>query len=341
MTTPESKRYSRQVLLDWIGEAGQHAIRGGRIAIVGCGALGSAAGNCLARAGVGFLRLIDRDFVEIENLQRQALFDEEDARLSRPKALAAAEKLRKANSEVQIEPVVDDLNHRTVEQMIRDVSCVLDGTDNLETRFLMNEACVKRGIPWVYGGCVASVGMTMTFLPGKTACFQCLVPNLPPPGKLPTCENIGILNSIPHIIGAIEAAEAIKIIVGAGEINSGLIVVDLATNSFTRASVERSPGCRVCERHDFEFLRGEHFSAGVGLCGRNAVQILPDATAQLDLAALQTRLSKLGNAHFSGYVLKFDVENFEMVIFPDGRALIKGTSDPAKARSLYSRFIGN
>jgi molybdopterin/thiamine biosynthesis adenylyltransferase len=341
MNPQQLARYSRQILIDWIGEAGQERLLAGRVAIVGCGALGSAIANSLARAGVGFLRIVDRDIVELQNLQRQALFDEEDARISRPKAVAAADKLKRINSDVKVEAFVDDVNHRTVEHFLRDIDCVLDGTDNLETRFLINEACAKQSVPWVYGGCVASVGMTMSFIPGQTACFQCLVPHLPLPGQLPTCENIGILNSVPQIIGAIEAAEAIKVLVGAKAINSALIIFDLASNSFTHAAIERSPDCRVCQRRDFEFLRGEHFSAGVGLCGRDAVQILPDSTAQLDLEALQIRLSKLGNAQFSGYVLKFSIKDYEMTIFPDGRALIKGTSDPAKARSLYSRYVGN
>jgi adenylyltransferase/sulfurtransferase len=334
-------RYAKQVLFAPLGEEGQARLRRSRAALVGLGALGSVIAGHLARAGVGFLRLCDRDFVEIDNLQRQALYDEDDARAGLPKAVAAAAKLARINSEVALDPRVCDVNSANVEEIARDVDLVLDGTDNFETRYVLNDACVKLGKPWVYGGCVGSRGMAMAILPGRGPCLACLAGDLPAPGTFPTCETAGILNAAAGVTASLQAAEAIKILSGCPEaVARGLRIVDVWTNEGRLLAVPRSSTCEVCVRRRFPRLEAGP-GAAVSLCGRNAVQIAPPPGARLDLAEAERRLAPLGPVRRNAYLLKFGAEGCEITLFPDARAIVQGTDDLARARSLYARYVGS
>ncbi len=333
-------RYSKQVLFAPLGEEGQARLRAGRAAVVGLGALGSAAAGHLARAGVGFLRLCDRDFVELDNLQRQALYDEEDVRAGLPKAAAAAAKLARINSEVALDPRVCDVNHANAEELVRDVDVVLDGTDNFETRFVLNDACVKLGKPWIYGGCVGSRGMAMTIYPGPGPCFACLAGELPAPGASPTCETAGVLNTAAAAVASLQANEALKILSGRPEaLARGLAVVDLWANAFRLLDVPRVPTCEACAQGRFRHLEASPGTA-VSLCGRDAVQVSPPPGSTLDLAEAERRLAPLGPVRRNAYLLKFAAEGCEITLFPDARAIVQGTGDVARARSLYSRYVG-
>src|SRR5438876_7302657 len=277
-------RYSKQELFRPIGREGQERLAKSRATIVGLGALGSVLANHLARAGVGFLRLVDRDFVELDNLQRQVLYDEEDVRANLPKAAAAAEKLRRVNSEVKLDPRISDVNFANAEELARDVDLLLDGTDNFETRFVLNDACVKLGKPWVYGGCVGSYGMAMAVLPGEGPCFACLVGGLPAPGSSPTCDTAGVLNTAVAVVASLQANEALKILLGKREaLAGGLQTLDLWSNAFQLIKVPRSATCPTCVERKFPHLESNP-SAATSLCGRNAVQITPPPGSKLDLA---------------------------------------------------------
>ena len=333
-------RYAKQVLFKPVGKEGQERISHARVAVIGLGALGSMIANHLARSGVGFLRLVDRDFVELDNLQRQVLYDEEDVRAALPKAAAAAEKLRRINSEVKLDPRVCDVNYSNAEEIARDVDLVLDGTDNFETRFVLNDACVKLGRPWVYGGCVGSYGMAMAVLPGEGPCFMCLLGGLPAPGTSPTCDTAGVLNTAVAVVASLEANEALKILLGKKEaLAGGLQTLDLWTNAFQLLKIPRAPGCPTCVGRSFPHLEANPSSA-LSLCGRNAVQIRPAADTTLDLAEAERRLAPLGKVRRNAYLLKFAVDGCELTLFPDARAIVQGTDDLAKARSLYARFVG-
>ena len=334
-------RYSRQILIDWIGLPGQDRLKNGRVLIIGCGALGSTVANNLVRAGVGHVGIVDRDYVEIENLQRQMLFDEEDVNLLKPKAIAAREKLQKINSQVSIEAKVCDINQRNIEGFLDDIDLVIDGTDNLEIRFLINDACFKHNIPWIYGACVASYGMTMSFFPGDGPCLRCVIPSLPPPGTLPTCDTVGILNAVPQIVGAMQTNEAIKILLEAENICKDLIYFDLSTNEFENTKVERNGDCPLCEQGIFEYLKGKSMSTAVALCGRNTVQISPERELAVPIEMMAEKLRKIGEVSYAGYLLKFKKGKYELVIFPDGRAMVKGTRDIALAKSLYAKYVGH
>jgi adenylyltransferase/sulfurtransferase len=333
-------RYSRQVLFKPLGEEGQERLSRARATLVGLGALGSTLAQHLARAGVGFLRLCDRDFVELDNLQRQTLYDEEDVRANLPKAAAAAARLARINSGVRLDARVTDVNFSNVESLAADVDLVLDGTDNFETRFLLNDACVKLGRPWVYGGCVGSYGMAMAVLPGEGPCFACLVGELPAPGTSPTCDTAGVLNTAVGVVASLQANEAIKLLAGRREaLAGGLQTLDLWTNTFQLVRVPRSPSCATCVGRRFPHLEAAS-SGAVSLCGRNAVQITPAPGARLDLAEAERRLAPLGPVRRNAYLLKFEVDACELTLFPDARAIIRGTDDPARARSLYARYVG-
>lgn len=334
-------RYSRQVLFSGIGKEGQELILNSSVLVVGCGALGTVTADHLARSGIGRLKIIDRDYVELNNLQRQILFDEEDARNRVPKAVAAAEKLRKVNSEIEIEPIVADLNPKNVESLVTSVDLVVDGTDNIETRYLVNDACVKHGVPWIYAGVIGSRGMTMDILPGKTACFRCLVKNPPPHGSMPTCDMVGVLNGLPGVIASIQATEALKILIRYPEVGNGLIYVDLWNDRFSRLTMERDAACPTCVQRKFEFLQGVALSEAVSLCGRNAVQISPATTEKIAIERLKERLAPLGLIEDNGFFLSFKTEGYELIVFPEGRTLIKGTSDESVARTLFSKYIGS
>jgi len=333
-------RYAGQVRFGPLGEEGQARLRAARVAVVGLGALGSTLAGHLARAGAGFLRLCDRDFVELGNLQRQALYDEEDARASLPKAVAAASKLARINSEVALDPRVCDVSGANAEEIARDVDLVLDGTDNFETRFVLNDACVKLGRPWVYGGCVGSRGMVMAVLPGEGPCFACLAGAPPLPGTAPTCETAGILNTVPGVVASLQACEAIKILSGRRQaLARGLMTVDLWANTFRLLDVPRAAGCEACVRRSFRHL-GAGPGAVAALCGRDAVQVTPPPGSRLDLAEAERRLGSLGPVRRNAYLLRFSAEGCEITLFADARAIIRGTGDAARARSLYSRYVG-
>lgn len=334
-------RYSRQVILPNIGEEGQKTLLKSKIAIIGCGALGTVVANNLVRAGVGKISIIDRDFVELNNLQRQILFDEDDIGI--PKAVAAAHKLKKVNSDVEIEATVKDLNHMNAEKIIRGMDLILDGTDNMQTRFLINDVCVKSKIPWIYTAAVETYGMMMPIVPGRTPCFRCLLPDVPDPGSLPTCDTVGVLNTIPALIASIESTEAIKILLKekmATNAESNLIFYDIWSNTLEKVAVIRDKKCRCCVEHKFDFLDAAKEEVITLLCGRDAIQITPVKSAAISFKSLAERLKRLGEVRFNNFILVFKVQDKEISIFKDGRVIIKGTDDEKVARSLYARYVG-
>ncbi len=337
--TPE-ERYSRQVLFAGIGREGQQRLRAARVALVGCGATGSMVAVLLARAGVGTLRIIDRDYVEPSNLQRQALFDESDAAESLPKAIAAARKIAAFNSDIVVEPHVADLTPATIEELLAGAQLILDGTDNFETRYLVNDYAVRESVPWVYAAAVGSYGVTMNVLPGETACLACVFPESPR-GSFETCDTAGILNSAATTVAAIEATEALKLLVDArAHMRVTLLSFDLWRNERSEISVQRRrQDCRACGERDFIHLAGKH-RPHITLCGRNSVQI-HERQRPIDFGEITLRLQPHGTVRHNEFVLKFWREPYELTLFPDGRAIIKGTTDTAVARSLYARFVGS
>jgi molybdopterin/thiamine biosynthesis adenylyltransferase len=308
--------------------------------VVGCGALGSTIASTLVRAGVGSIRIVDRDIIELHNLQRQVLFDEDDVAAGLPKAKAAELKLRRINSDVKIEGLVADVTPRNIESLMADVSLVLDATDNFESRYLINDAAVKHGKPWIYGGVIGMTGMTMNILPGEGPCLRCVFPTAPLSGSLPTCETAGVLNTAPAVIASIQATEALKILCG-GQPSSQMVYIDMWKQSFRQMSVTRNADCPACGSGQYEYLSSEQTAWTTTLCGRNAVQITPAENVELDLGRLKDALSTMGNVSFNGSVLRFTVNNHEMLLFPDGRAMISGTDDEKLARSLYARYVGS
>jgi molybdopterin-synthase adenylyltransferase len=337
-------RYARQVRFAPLGEEGQRRLSQGRALLCGCGALGSAIANLLVRAGVGMLRIVDRDFVELSNLQRQTLFDEDDAAAALPKAIAAAEKLRKINSAVIVEPIVADIGPTNIKRFCDAVDLVLDGTDNFETRFLINDAAVKFGLPWIYGGCVGAEGQSMTILPGKTACLRCLMPECPQPGSTATCESTGILGPIVGAIASIETAEAMKILSGNRQLVSRqLSVVDLWENTLRQIDVSHlreQVDCPTCKHGEHSWLSGRSLSRSAALCGRNSVQ-LSHLDASISLDELAERLVGVGQLTRNEFLLRLKVEGYELTIFPDARVVISGTDDITTARAVYAKYVGN
>jgi molybdopterin/thiamine biosynthesis adenylyltransferase len=340
MSLEHDERYSRQILFRGIGAQGQKRLAAARVAVVGCGATGSAVASLLARAGVGTIRIIDRDYVEPSNLQRQTLFDEADARESLPKAIAAARRIAAFNSQIVVEPQVADLTPDNIEVLLEGADLVLDGTDNFETRYLVNDYAVKNAVPWIYAAAVGSYGVTLNVIPGKTACLACVFPNSPQ-GIFETCETAGVLNSAVNLVASIEAAEALKWLVGAAEqVRRTLLSCDVWTNE--RAEIQAGKpraGCRACGEHDFVHLAGEG-RPHITLCGRNSVQI-HERRRPVDFGEMSERLKPHGTVRHNDFVLKFWREPYEMTLFTDGRAIIKGTTDTGVARSLYARFVGN
>jgi adenylyltransferase/sulfurtransferase len=334
--------HDRQHRCREIGPEGQEKLRRARVAIVGLGALGSVMAERLVRSGVGNLRLIDRDFVEIQNLGTQALYTLEDAEQMLPKAVAVARHLREIHPDISVEGIVADLSPENAEELLNDVDVVLDGTDNFEARFLINDVCVKLGIPWIYSAVVESYGQTMTIVPGQTACLRCLYLDPPKPGALPTCETAGILNSIPAAIAAVAATEALKLLTGRGKPNTGLLHLDLWELRWTLIPVERRSDCPTCAEGRYEFLERSSATISTILCGRDAVQLRPSGSQRLDLRALAGRLEPAGNVRLNDYLLRFRPKSSdsEIVLFRDGRAIIKNVRDEAEARSLYARYIG-
>jgi molybdopterin-synthase adenylyltransferase len=339
MDRGERERYSRQILFSGIGESGQEALLAARAAVVGCGALGSFHAAALARAGVGRLTLIDRDYVEPGNLHRQWLFDESDAAEGLPKAAAAARQLARINSSVAVRAVVADLTAANAADLLADAAVILDGTDNFETRYLINDFAVSRSIPWVYGGAVGSYGLAMPVLPGHTACLRCVYPE-PPSGAQPTCETAGVLNVIVSAVASVQVAGALKILCGnLRPEECRITMLDLWSGVMRQvAAPPRDPDCPACARREFPYLEESPRPPAV-LCGRNAVQIR-EAERAIDLDELKARLEPLGEVRSSEFALRFRVPPYEITVFPDGRAIVKGTNDTGVARSLYARYVG-
>ena len=338
-------RYARQIRYPPIGESGQQKLRDSRVLIVGCGALGSVIANTLARAGVGNLRIVDRDFLEKSNLQRQVLYDEEDVKSGLPKSIAAANKLRRINSEITIEPFVADVDASNIESFCNDVDVILDGSDNFEIRFLLNDASVKLDIPWVYGGCLGADGQTMTILPGQTACLNCLMlDGPPPPGTTPTCDSFGILSPIINVIASMQSNEAIKIVSGNQRaISRKLNVIALWDNEFRQLDISKlreQVDCPTCNRREFHWLSGDQGSSSAVLCGRNAVQLSFPGRQKISLNELKSRLQELGRVESNAFLLRFYVDQFTLTVFPDGRAIVSGTEEIPVARKLYAQYLG-
>jgi molybdopterin/thiamine biosynthesis adenylyltransferase len=336
------ERYSRQILFPGIGAEGQKRLSTGRVAIVGCGATGSALASLLARAGVGTLRIIDRDYVEESNLQRQTLFEESDAAESLPKAIAAARRIAAFNSEISVEAQVEDLVPGNIHALLDEMDVILDGTDNFETRYLLNDYAVEASLPWVYAAAVGSYGVTLNVVPGQTACLACIFPDSPR-GLIETCETAGILNSAVNVIASVAVTEAIKLLLGSAtreKLRKTLWSFDVWTNEHVEiAAGKPCAGCRACGQRDFVHLAGEG-RPHITMCGRNSVQI-HERARPIDFAEMQQRLNTLGVVRHNEFVLKFWREPYEMTLFPDGRAIIKGTTDTGVARSLYARYVGS
>lgn len=337
-----SERYARQTIFPAIGETGQNKLRSSRVCLIGCGALGTHIADTLVRAGVGFLRLVDRDILVQSNLQRQSLFDEQDVIDGIPKVIAATKRLTAVNSEVMIEPHVMDVNSTNIEPLVVDVDFVVDGSDNFEIRYLINDVCVKLNKPWVYGGVIGSYGMTMTIRPGETPCLRCVFPEAPAPGEAPTCDTAGVIGPAVSVVAGMQSAEALKLAVGAHEaLNPDLLAVDVWDVSVDQIPLGvPSEDCPTCGRHDYTFLEQTAPSQTTDLCGRDAVQVSVHPPANLSLPLLAERLKAVGAVGVNEYLLRCQVDDFEITVFPDGRAIIKGTTDPSVARSVYARYIG-
>jgi adenylyltransferase/sulfurtransferase len=338
-----NERYSRQILFDGIGEEGQRRLLNSRAVIIGCGALGTAQAEALARAGVGSLRVVDRDFVEASNLQRQTMFTERDAKERLPKAVACVNHIAEINSEIRTEALVADVNHTNVERIVKDCDVVLDGTDNFLTRYLINDACVKHGVNWVYGAAVGSYGVTMTVRPHVTPCLRCLFEEAPAAGSAPTCDTAGVLMPIISVVAAFQVSEALKLLTGQmNKLHRSLMQFDVWQNEWRRIAPGNPSGdCPACALGVYESLKAEGDGFAAVLCGRDAVQISPPAPAEIDLAALAERLRASGRVSINPYLLRFNADGYELTLFKDARAIIRGTDDVQRARSLYARYVGN
>jgi adenylyltransferase/sulfurtransferase len=336
------ERYSRQILFEGIGAEGQRRLGAARALVVGCGALGSAQVEMLARAGVGRLRVVDRDFVEESNLQRQTMFTERDARERTPKAAAAARRVAEINSDVACEAEVADVNQSNAERLVAGCDVVLDGTDNFATRFLLNDACVKHGVPWVYGAAVGSYGVTLTVRPRETPCLRCVFPEVPAAGSAPTCDTAGVIMPIIAVVAAVQVAEALKLLTGdVGSLHGGLMQFDVWRNEWRRISAGgRAPDCPACALGRFESLEAESGELATVLCGRDAVQVSPRAPASLDLEALAARLGAAGEVKANEYLVRLRAGGYELTVFRDARAIVRGTDDAGLARTLYARYVG-
>ena len=339
-TNPDWERYSRQILFAGMGEDGQRRLLRSSAVIVGCGAIGASTAQLLARAGVGRLCVLDRDFVEPSNLQRQALFDEDDAREALPKAAAAVRKLRSLNSEIGIEAVVADVSSQNVDELLRGFDLILDGTDNFETRFVVNDYAVQAGRPWIYAAAVGSYGVTFAIRPGETACLACLMETTDRSMLEETCDTAGILGPAVSLVSSLEAAEALKLLSGRfAAMHGRLVSCDVWSGRMQSVRVTRNTSCRTCARREFPYLEGEA-QPHITMCGRDSVQI-HERRRSLDLRLLESNLAAAGMAvKQNGFLLKFSAPPYEMTVFGDGRAILKGSTDPAVARSLYARYIG-
>lgn len=346
MSDSSHPRYIRQARFAGIGDEGQIRLGRGRVLVAGCGALGSVIANTLARSGVGFLRIVDRDYLELNNLQRQVLYDEEDVRSGLPKAIAAAEKLRQINSEVEIEPIVSDINFSNIESFCDGMDVIVDGTDNFEIRFLLNDASIALDIPWIYGGCIGADGQSMTIIPGESPCLACLMSEGPPaPGTTATCDSAGILAPIINIIASIESTEAIKILSGnRDQVSRSLSVFDIWNNrshQLSLASLKSSRAdCKVCGQKDFEWLSGRRGSQSAVLCGRNSVQLTFPGES-LDFDKLEKELTVVGDVSRNPFLMRATIGEYQLTLFPDARAIITGTEDIATAKTVYAKYVGH
>ena len=340
----ELDRYVRQMRYPPIGEEGQRKLLHSRALICGCGALGSVLANTLARAGVGHLRIVDRDFLELNNLQRQVLYDEQDVAAGIPKAIAAQNKLQRINSQIRVEGLVSDVDHTNIGQLVQDVDVILDGTDNFETRYLLNDAAVHYQKPWVYGGCLGANGQSMTIIPGDTPCFRCVYPEAPPPGSTETCDSAGILGPIINVVASIQACEAIKLLSGRREaISRSLQVFELWDNRIRQVKLEglrTARDCPACSQRQLPWLAGQRGSHTAVLCGRNAVQLSQPERNTISLEKLESQLQGIGEVTRNDYLLRLAVDSYRITVFPDGRAIVAGTEDIAEARTVYARYIG-
>ncbi len=350
---PELARYNRQMLFSHVGVEGQRKLRAARVLLVGCGALGTTLANLLARAGVGHLVIVDRDFIEVTNLQRQVLFDHEDIERNLPKAFAAKEKLTRANPEIEIEAIVADASHANIEKLAEKTDLLLDGTDNFETRFLINDLSVKIGVPWIYGGCIGATGLAMNVLPKETPCLRCIFETAPPPGMNPTCDTAGVLGPAASIVASWQALEALKLLSGnRAAMSRALFSFDLWENRFQQLNVARAKevaDCPCCTHGEYEYLSGKFASATTVLCGRNAVQVTPaPSTTKIDFERIAVALQAVGNPTHNKFMLKCafiegtgDRRNdLELTLFADGRAIVKGTNDAGLARGVYAKYVG-
>ncbi len=336
------ERYSRQILFAGIGDAGQRRIRDACVAVVGCGALGTCSSEMLVRAGIGALVLVDRDYVELSNLHRQSLFTEENARQGLPKAVAAERALSAINGEVRIRALVNDVTSENIAEICAGCSLIVDGTDNFETRYLVNDYSVHTGKPWVYGACVGSFGTACAFLPGRTGCFRCLCEEPPAGAGIETCDTVGVVAPVVHAVAAFQVAQTLKLITGSSGAAFKLLQVDVWEDTWRAISLEglKNPECDCCVKKRFVFLEGSRESRLTRLCGRNAVQISPGRPVQLDFTELSGRLARTAQVDFNDYMMRIKVAEFEIALFPDGRSIIKGTDDPGLARAVYSRYVG-
>ncbi|HWL95297.1 MAG TPA: ThiF family adenylyltransferase [Phycisphaerae bacterium] len=346
MNTQPQSRYSRQILYEHFGPAAQEKLRAARVTLIGCGALGTVLANTLARAGVGLLRIVDRDFVELNNLQRQVLFDEQDVRDGTPKAVAAAAALAKINSEIAIEPVVADAHPGNIEVFADGANVILDGTDNFETRYLINDTAVKHAIPWVYGACVSAEGMVMPILPGETPCLRCIFDEPPPAGASPTCDTVGVLAPIVQVVASLQAMEAMKILIGRKDaLNRKLLQINVWTGAFTAFDMQPALDggeCDCCKERNFIYLKGSATGRTVSLCGRDAVQVRPASDIRIVLEDVLARVAPAARSapRLNRYLLRFEVDDYEITLFRGGRAIIKGVSSAEEGKTIYARYIG-
>jgi adenylyltransferase/sulfurtransferase len=339
MSTDE--RYSRQILFEGIGEEGQARLGRSKAVIIGCGALGAVQAETLARAGVGRLVLVDRDVVEESNLQRQIMFEESDALNRLPKAVAAASRIARVNSDTRVDPIVTDVSFENIEEIIAGADVVLDGTDNFETRFLINDACLKSKTPWIYGAAVGPYGLTMTVVPESSPCLRCVLETIPEPGTGPTCDTSGVIMPIVTLIASIQTAEALKLLTGQPDkLHRSLIQADVWDFHFNSLALSGPrEDCPACAG-EFQFLRGAARQVTTTLCGRNAVQIARSDRSNVDFAALAERLKPAGEVIYNDFLLRFRIDGYDITVFRDARSIIRGTTDPAIARGLYARYIG-
>lgn len=334
------ERYSKQILFDEIGEEGQKRLNSAKVVIIGCGALGTAVANNLARSGIGYLRIVDRDYIELSNLQRQILFDEEDIKDNLPKVIAAEYKLKKINSNITIESIIKDVNSSNIENICKDMDLILDATDNLNIRYLINDVSIKLNIPWIYGAVIGSTGMTYTIIPKETPCFRCIMPNIPPAGAIDSCDLVGVLNSIVSIIASMQSTEAIKLLIGKKEaLIKGLRYIDVWNNDYETIEISSKSDCMACSNEEFEFLNSNMQDA-IFLCGKDSVQVNPmnkNISTDIIINKLEDQGIKVKKNKF---FLKFEAEGVAFTLFYDGRAILKNISDTVKAKVIYGKYIG-